>query len=294
LSIAITGASGNLGGLVVESLLDRHDISPQELILITRTPDKLSQFAERGADVRAGDFDDPASLRSAFAGSQKALIISTDRIGHRVDGHKAAIDAAVAAGARSVVYTSVINPSDSNPIDVMWEHRATEDHLRATAPGWTVLRNSVYSEVLVNSARAAIASGRHVANDGDGRTSYVARNDCAAAAAAVLAGDGHDGKTYDITGPAAISADEAAALFSELSGTDIQVAHVDDASYAAALVEHAGLPQAAAESYTSFGIGARHGYSAPVSDTARHLTGREPIPVRDTLAAALGTGAAAR
>jgi NAD(P)H dehydrogenase (quinone) len=289
MSIAITGASGHLGGLVVESLLDRDDISPQQLILISRSPDKLSHFAERGADVRAGDFDDPESLRPAFAGAQKALVISTDRVGDRVDGHKAAIDAAVAAGVQSVVYTSVINPSDSNPIGVVWEHRATEDHLRASAPGWTILRNSVYSEILLNSARAAIASGTHVANDGDGGTSYVAKQDCAAAAAAVLAGDGHDGKTYDITGPAAISADEAVALFSELSGTDVQVVHVDDASYVAALVGQAGLQQAAAESYASFGTGARRGYSAVVSDTVRQLTGRDPTPVRDTLAAALGT-----
>jgi NAD(P)H dehydrogenase (quinone) len=287
-SIAITGASGHLGGLVVESLLDRHDISPQELILISRSPDKLSHFTERGADVRAGDFDDPASLRSAFTGAQKALIVSTDRTGDRVDGHKAAIDAAVAAGAQSIAYTSVINPSDSNPIAVVWEHRATEDHLRSHAPGWTILRNSVYSEILLNSARAAIASGTHVANDGDGRTSYVAKKDCAAAAAAVLAGDGHDGKTYDITGPAAISADEAVALFSQLSGTDVRVAHVDDASYAAALVEHAGLPQVAADSYASFGTGARRGYAAVVSDAVRRLTGCNATPVRDTLEAGLG------
>lgn len=286
LSIAIAGASGDLGGRVVERLLDRHDTSARQLILISRSPEKLARFAERGAEVRAGDFDDPTSLPAAFAGAQKALIISTDRAGHRVDGHKAAIDAAVAAGARSLVYTSVINPSDSNPVAVAWEHRATEHHLRATAPGWTVLRNSVYAEILAGSARSAIATGTHVANDGDGRTSYVAKDDCAASAAAVLAGAGHDGRTYDITGPAAISADEAAALFSELSGTDIRVAHVDDASYAAALVQ-AGLPQAAAESYASFGTAARHGYAAPVSDSVRQLTGRQATPVRDTLAAAL-------
>jgi NAD(P)H dehydrogenase (quinone) len=288
LSIAVTGASGHLGRSVTEHLLDEQGIAPADLILITRSPDKLAERAERGVTVRAGDFADPASLPAAFAGAKKALIISTDQVGTRVEGHKAAIDAAVAAGARSVAYTSGINPSDSNPIGVVWEHRATEDHLRATAPGWTILRNSIYTEILAGAAQAAIASGSHVTNSGDGRLSYVARDDCAAAAAAVLAGDGHDGRIYDITGPTAISEDEAAELFSAPSGKPVEVVHVDDDAYTAGLVEHAGMPQPVAEVYATFGTGARRGYGAPVSTTFRDLTGREPAAVRDALAAALG------
>ena len=114
----------------------------------------------------------------------------------------------------------------------------------------SVLRNSLYTEMLLPSVRAAIATGTHVTNHGDGRTSYVAREDCTAAAAAVLASDRHDGKTYDITGPAA-NADEAVALFSELSRKEIQVVQVDDASYLGRLVEHAGMAQSAAETYAS-------------------------------------------
>ena len=287
MSTVIAGASGNLGRRVAELLLSDHDVAPGDLILVSRSPAKLSDFAERGAQVRAGDFHDPVSLESAFAGAQKVLVISTDRIGARVEGHKAAIDAAVAAGARSVVYTSGINPSDTNPIGVMWEHRQTEDHLRAAASGWTILRNSIYAEILLGGADAALASGTLVTNEGEGRVSYVNRDDCAAAAAAVLASEGHDGRIYDITGPESLSQSDVAGLYAELGGRPVEVVHVDDDAYAAGLVEHAGMPAPVAEVYATFGKGARLGYGAPVSDAVSRLTGRPPKPARNVLAASL-------
>jgi NAD(P)H dehydrogenase (quinone) len=288
LTIAITGASGHLGRRVVDRLLGAHGVAPADLVLVTRSPDKLAELAAAGAQVRHGDFDDAASLEGAFAGAAKALIISTDRVGTRVQGHKAAIDAAAAAGARSIAYTSGINPSDSNPIGVMWEHRQTEDHLRATAQGWTILRNSIYTEILLGAADAALASGSHVTNEGDGRVSYVSRDDCAAAAAAALATDGHDGKIYDITGAASLSAADVAALYAELGGRPVEVVHVDDDAYVATLVEHAGMPEPVARVYASFGTGTRRGYGAPVSDTVVQLTGRLPRAARDMLAESIG------
>jgi NAD(P)H dehydrogenase (quinone) len=287
LTIAITGASGQLGRRVTDILLGEHGIAPADLILVTRSPDALADRAASGAQVRHGDFDEPGSLRAAFAGADKVLVISTDRVGTRVPGHTAAIDAAVAAGARSIGYTSGVNPSDSNPIRVMWEHRQSEDHLRATAPGWTILRNSIYAEVLLAGADAALASGSHVTNEGDGRVSYVSRDDCAAAAAAVLATDGHDGKIYDVTGATALSATDVAALYAKLGDRPVEVVNLDDDAYAAMLVEHAGLPQPVAEIYASFGTGARRGYGAPVSDTVLQLTGRPPRAAGDVLAEAL-------
>jgi NAD(P)H dehydrogenase (quinone) len=283
----ITGASGHLGRRVAEILLTEHGVAPAELVLVTRSPEKLADLAADGAQVRHGDFEDPASLGTAFAGAEKVLIVSTDRVGTRVQGHKAAIDAAVAGGARSVAYTSGINPSDSNPIGVMWEHRQTEDHLRATAPGWTILRNSIYAEILLGGAEAALASGSHVTNEGDGRVAYVSRDDCAAAAAAVLAADDHAGRIYDITGAVSLGPADVAALYGELGGRPVQVVHVDDDAYTAGLVEHAGMPRPVAEVYASFGTGTRLGYSAPVSDTVLRLTGRPPKPVRDVLAASI-------
>jgi NAD(P)H dehydrogenase (quinone) len=283
MSIVITGASGQLGRLVAEAVLERAD--PSQVVLVTRDPSKLSDLADRGADVRAGDFGDRASLDSAFAGATKVLIVSTDQIGVRVPGHKAAIDAAAAAGAQAIAYTSGINPSDSNPIIVARDHRATEEHLRASGVAWTMLRNSIYTEVLLAGAGAALATGRHVTNEGDGRVSYVARADCAAAAAAVLTTDGHDGREYDITGPEALGAPDVAGLYAELSGRPVEPVLVDDDAYAAGLVEHAGMPEEVARAYTTFGIGTRRGYSAPVSSAVADLTGRQPTSARDVLAA---------
>ena len=286
MSIVITGASGQLGRLVAEAVLDRVD--PSEIVLVTRDPSRLADLASRGADVRAGDFADPDSLIEAFAGATRALVISTDRVGSRVAGHKAAIDAAAAAGAQSVAYTSAINPSDSNPIAVAREHRATEEHLRASGTGWTMLRNSIYTEMLLAGAAAALATGRYVTNGGDGRVSYVARADCAAVAAAVLTTDGHDGKEYDITGPEALGARDVAALYTEFGGRPVEVAAVDDEAYAAGLVEHAGMPEPVARTYTTFGIGTRRGYSAALSTTVAELTGSEPTSARDVLAVLQG------
>jgi NAD(P)H dehydrogenase (quinone) len=283
MSIVITGASGHLGRLVAEAVLER--VEPDRVVLVTRDPSRLDDLAQRGAQVRAGDFGDPSSLPSAFAGVERALIVSTDQIGVRVPGHHAAIDAAAAAGARSIAYTSAVNPSHSNPIVVATDHRETEEHLRASGTGWTMLRNSIYTEILLMAAGAALASGHHVHNEGAGRVSYVARADCASAAAAVLTSDGHDGKLYDVTGAEALSAGDVAALFAELGGRPVQALGVDDDAFIAGLIEHAQMPEPVARAYATFGIGARRGYSGAVSTTVRDLTGAAPAPARDVLAA---------
>jgi NAD(P)H dehydrogenase (quinone) len=206
-------------------------------------------------------------------------------VGARVAGHKAAIDAAAAAGAQSIAYTSAINPSDSNPIVVARDHRATEEHLRASGTAWTMLRNSIYAEILLAGAGAALATGRHVTNEGDGRVSYVARADCADCAVAVLTTDGHDGKEYDITGPEALGSHDVAALYAEYGGRPVEAVLVDDETFAVGLVEHAGMPEPVAHVYTTFGIGARRGYSAAVSTAVADLTGMQPTSARQVLAA---------
>jgi NAD(P)H dehydrogenase (quinone) len=253
---------------------------PGTLTLVTRDPGAIDV---PGAQVRHGDWDRPDTLRAAFADGEKLLLISGPNVGERVPGHKAAIDAAVAAGIGQIAYTSIVNPSDSNPIAVAAEHRATEEHLRASGAGWTMLRNSIYADLQVNAMQVALATGTHVANSGGGRTSYVARADCARAAAAVLASDGHDGCEYDITGPEALSAQDVAALFSELGRKTVEAVLVDDGAYAQGLVDHAGLPEPVAKVYATFGTGARLGYSAPVSTTFEELTGRAPQTLRDVL-----------
>jgi NAD(P)H dehydrogenase (quinone) len=278
MSIAITGASGQLGRLTAEALLER--VAPSEVVLVTRSPDAVSDLAERGAVVRAGDFDDPASLAPAFAGVERLLLISASVIGKRVHQHRAAIDAAVAAGVRSVAYTGGANPSHSNPAAAMRDHGETEEAVRASGLAWTFLRNGIYADSLLNGASAAVATGRLITNAGEGRTAYVARADCAAAAAAVLTTEGHDGKAYDITSADALNAGDVAALFSELSGRPVEPVYLSDDEWIATMVEHAGMPEPLAAVIATFGIAARQGYLAAVSTTVAELTGREPASVR--------------
>jgi NAD(P)H dehydrogenase (quinone) len=289
MSILVTGASGQLARLVAARLLEQVD--PAEVLLVTRTPDALVDLGERGVTVRAGDFDDPASLPDAFAGAERMLLVSASVIGARLRQHQAAVDAAVAAGVRSIAYTSGVNPSDSNPGAAFADHRATEEMVRASGLGWTFLRNAIYADSLVTAAAGTLASGAVLTNAGEGKTAYVSRADCAAAAAAVLTGDGHEGKAYDITGPEALGARELAALYSELGGKPVEPAFVGDDAWVAAMVEHAGMPEGLARIIATFGIAARQGYAEVVSTSVRDLTGREPQTAREVLAAGLAAAA---
>jgi NAD(P)H dehydrogenase (quinone) len=282
-SIVITGASGQLGRLVTTRLVER-GVAPADLVLVTRTPAALAEDAPAGADIRAGDFDDPASLRAAFAGGERLLLISTDAVGRRVDQHRNAIDAAVAAGVRHVAYTSMGSPGAENPAAVAREHGPTEDALRACGLAWTALRNGLYAEFQVPEVANALASGRLVHNRGDGRTAYVSRDDCAAAAAAVLATDGHENTAYDITGPELFSAADVAALASELGGKPVEAVNVDDDALRGGLVS-AGLPDGMADVLVTFGRAIREGHLAQLTDAVEQLTGRPPRSLRDVLAA---------
>jgi NAD(P)H dehydrogenase (quinone) len=272
----ITGASGTLGRLTTAALLKR--VPASDVVLITRDPSKLD-----GADVRAGDFADPASLD--FSGIDRLLIISTDTVGTRVEAHKAAIDAAVAAGVQRIAYTSVTNPSHNNPAFVVPDHRETELHLFASGAQWTILRNAIYTEILLGSAPGAIASGALVTNAGDGRAVNVSRLDCADVAAAVLADDGHENKVYDITGSEALDPAGLAALYSELSGKPVSVVALDDAAWVKAMSEH--MPEAAAQAYATLGRAQRLGYQGFVSTAVSDITGNAPRSLREVLAPAL-------
>ena len=284
MSIVITGASGQLGRKVAEKLIDRVD--PSDLVLVTRTPESLADFADKGAVVRHGDFDDPSTLSAAFAGGDRLLLISTDSIGARLAGHKAAIEAATNAGVGFVAYTSVIKPEPPNPARVAPDHFATEQALRQSDLAWSFLRNSVYAHMQLDAAQAALATGKLFTNAGDGRTSYVTREDCAAAAAAVLAGGDHDNTIYDITGPEALDAAALSALFAEFGAGAVEPVYLDDATYAAGLVQ-SGLPEPVAELLASFGAAARDGYADVVSDSVLELTGRPPTALRAVLESGL-------
>ena len=286
MKIVVTGASGQLGHIVAMQLLER--ISPDELILITRRPHALSALAERGADVRFGDFDEPESLPEAFAGAERMLLISTNNIGERVPQHRAAIDAATVAGVRQVVYTSLTNPVAGHPTGpVVDEHRETEELLMSSGMAWTVLRYGAYADLQVPLGAMAVSYGKLVTNAGDGRIAPISRQDCAAAAVAVLTSDGHDGAIYDVTGPEALSQSEIAALVSEISGRPIEVVPIGDRKLAWGL-SRLGAPKPVARAIVNLGVATRENYFDVVDSAFESLTGRRARPLRDVLMAHRG------
>jgi NAD(P)H dehydrogenase (quinone) len=282
MSIVITGASGHLGRSTAELVLGR--VPAGEVVLTTRHPEELSDLAERGAEVREADFESPETLVGAFEGGEKLLLISTQDLGRRVSQHRAAIEAARVAGVRHVSYTSYLNPVEGNPAVVTPSHRDTEEALRESGLEWTALRNAFYAEYQVPSAAQAIATGRLVHNNGEGRTAYVSREDCAAAAAAVLTTGGHEGRAYDITGPQPLGQDDVASLLSDISGRPVEAVAVDDEEFVRGLAS-AGIPEPVARGLASYGRAVREGYIGEASGAVEDLTGRPPRSLREVFEA---------
>jgi len=291
---AISGASGQLGRLVAERVLAQ--CAPSDVILATRSPHVLADFAARGADIRRADFDEPRSLRDAFVGAERLLLISATDLQRRVAQHRAAIAAAEAAGVRRVIYTSGTRAEPPNPAAVAPSHHATERALAASGLAWTMLRNSLYADYQAPEALRAIETGVLEHNRGAGRVAYVARDDCAAAAAAVLLQDGHEGAVYDITGAESYDADALAALYGELGGKSVALRPIDDATFVAGLVGTSsdGHLRYGAELIASFGRAIREGYLDVRSDAVAKLTGRDPRTLREVLARHVDAAAAMR
>lgn len=285
MSLIITGASGQLGRRTAELLLDSND--PADVVLVSRRPDELADFAARGVQTRHGDFEDPASLDEAFAGGRRLLLISTDAIGQRVHQHANAIDAAKRAGVEALGYTSFPNLSDDNPSAVVADHKESEALITASGLKWTFLRNALYCEFRIPEAQGALASGTLHHNQGDGRTAYVSREDCAAVAAAWLAaGPEHAGRAYDVTGPELLGAEDLARIYAEAGGKPVQATNVGDDELVVG-IEASGLPAEVARLLASFGAAIRGGHLDQRSDAVETLTGRPPRSVSDVLASAL-------
>jgi NAD(P)H dehydrogenase (quinone) len=284
--LVITGASGQLARRAAELVLAA--VAPRDLILTTRTPATLASFAARGVVVRHADFADLGSLRAAFAGGERLLLVSATDLRERVAQHQAAIDAAKTAGVRHVIYTSGLKPEPPNPAVVAPSHFATEQALARGGLDWTILRNSLYADYQLPEAKGAIETGELVHNRGRGVTAYVAREDCARAAAAVLLQAGHASAVYEITGSEAFSADDLAALYGEIGGRAVRARALDDAAFIATLVGDAKGDdhlRYGAELVASFGRSIREGYMASCTDAVAMLTGRAPLTLRQVLVA---------
>lgn len=273
--IIVSGASGTLGRLVLTRLLERGRAG--QVVAVTRSPQKLAELSGLGVEVRAGDFDDPASLKTAFAGAARALVISTDtldRPGYRVEQHTRAFRALAEAGAQHVAYTSIVHPENSR-ILLSKDHAESEAALRGIGVVYTLLRNNMYSQMLLDGAKRALQSGKLIDARAEGRVGYVSREDVAAVAAAVLDQPPASSQTLDVTGPAALSSKEVATLLGEISGRKVEHQPIPQAALVAGMVQH-GMPQPLAEVYASFDAGIAAGELDVATDVVARLSGTPP------------------
>jgi NAD(P)H dehydrogenase (quinone) len=284
--IIVSGASGQLGSLVVEELLARK-VDPENLILVSRTPNTahLQSYAARGASVRFGDFTEPESLDAAYAGGTRLLLISINGGGgNRPELHKAAVDAAVRAGVRHIAYTSYVNADLYEASTIAVDHRRTERILQESGVAWTMLRNQIYANGLVDQAIQIVREGGLVTHTPDARVAYVTREDCAAAAAAVLTTAGHENRAYNITGPDAIGPRELVALASELSGKPVELMVLSEQQYREQLAA-SGMAEAGINGTISFAAELDSPYLREPSSAVADLTGRPATSVRELLLA---------
>ncbi|MGB6241783.1 MAG: SDR family oxidoreductase [Castellaniella sp.] len=280
MTIAITGATGQLGRLVIEHLKTR--VSPSQLRALARTPAKASDL---GIEAHAADYDQPQTLAAALAGVDTLLLISSSEVGRRAVQHRHAIDAARTAGVRRIVYTSLLR-ADTSALSLAGEHRETEQMLKDSGLAWTILRNGWYTENYMGSVVGALAGGALVGSAGQGRIASAARADYAEAAAVALTTAGHEGKTYELAGDAAYTLDDLAAEISRQSGLTIPYRNLPVADYAAILAGH-GLPQGLAEAIAGWDADASRGALYDDGRQLSKLIGRPTTPMSESVAAAL-------
>jgi NAD(P)H dehydrogenase (quinone) len=278
----VTGASGQLGSQVIENLLAR---GAAPIVAITRTPDKLTTLRDRGIDVRAGDFNDPATLGAALEGGGRLLIISTDDLepGKRLAAHGNALSAAKKAGVSHIVYTSLTNPDENNPIGFAADHGETEALITETGIPHTILRNCLYADLLLMNGQQALGAGALYAAAGEGKAGYVTRADCARAAAAALL-DETGSTVRDVTGPETVAQTEIAATLSEIAGKEIPYVPITRDALVSAMVGN-GLPEFMADVFSSFDVAIAEGYLDVATSDVEALTGQKPQSVRDFLLA---------
>ncbi|MBS0247634.1 MAG: SDR family oxidoreductase [Proteobacteria bacterium] len=276
MTIGITGATGQLGRLVVAQL--KAKVAASELVALVRSPAKA---ADLGIAAREADYSKPATLEAALKGIDTVLLISSSEVGQREAQHKAIIDAAKKAGVKRIVYTSILH-ADSSALDLAVEHRATEAAIKASGMAYTFLRNGWYIENYAAGIQGAVAGGALYGAAGNGKISAAARADYAAAAVAVLTTPGHDGKTYELAGDTPFTLTELAAEISRQTGKTIPYTNVAIADYAAGLASH-GVPEGFAKMIAGWEAPISQGALFDDSHTLSKLIGRPTTPLADAV-----------
>lgn len=282
--IVVTGASGQLGRLVIDRLLQK--IPASEIVAAVRSPEKAADLAAKGVQVRQADYAQPATLEAAFAGAKKILLISSSEVGQRVAQHQAVIDAAQRAGVKLLAYTSVLH-ADTSQLGLAEEHRQTEVALAASGVPGVVLRNGWYHENYTAGIAGDLTHGAHFGSAGDGRISSAARADYADAAVAVLTSrDDQVGRVYELAGDESYSLAEFAAQVSRQSGKPVVYTDLPEAGYKAALLQ-AGLPEFVAQLLANSDTAAAKGALFDDGRQLSKLLGRATTPLAVSVAAAL-------
>ena len=280
MKIGVTGATGQLGRLVVESLKSK--VSAETIVTLVRNPEKA---ADLGIEARAFDYTQAENLVASLRGIDKLLLISGNEVGQRLPQHLAVIDAAKQAGVKQLFYTSILH-ADSSPLGLATEHLATEVAIKESGLTYTILRNGWYTENYSGSAKGAVGAGAFIGNAGDGKIASAARVDYAEAAAVVLAGEGHEGKTYELAGDEAYTLTELAAEISKQSGKTIPYNNLTEAEYAG-ILKSFGLPDGLAEMLANSDTGASKGGLFDDSKVLSELIGRPTTSLAKVVADAL-------
>lgn len=281
--IAITGATGQLGRLVIQSLLKK--VPAARIVAAVRSPEKAQDLAALGVQLRQADYARPATLATAFAGVDQVLLISSNELGQRVAQHQAVIDAARTAGVKLLAYTSLLH-ADTSPLGLAAEHLATEAALKASGVPWVLLRNGWYTENRTAGIPSALEHGALPGSARDGLTASAARADYAEAAAVVLATEGHAGKVYELAGDTAYTLPQLAAEITRVAGKPVVYQDLPEADFKAMLLR-VGLPAPLAELLADSDAGTASGGLFDDQRQLGQLIGRPTTPWTETVAAAL-------
>lgn len=281
--IVITGATGQLGRLVIDSLLKK--VSAADLVAVVRNMEKARDIAALGIQVCQADYNQPASWNAALQGADKVLLISSNEIGQRTQQHRVVIDAARRAGVKLLAYTSVLH-ADTSLLGLAGEHRETEAAIRASGLPFVLLRNGWYTENYTMRIPTALSLGAVYGCAGDGRISSAARTDYAEAAAVILTSEDQAGKVYELAGDTSYTLSEFSAEISRQSGKTINYVNLPEAEYKQALLA-AGLPESLAELLANSDTGVSRGALFDDGKQLSKLIGRPTSTLETAVRAAL-------